>query len=695
MYEIRPESIKTFVEDTSIKLPRYQRKLTWDNKKNFELCISIFKEYPMGVCILNVEKDKISGKSSKWLLDGRQRRNALLKIWEDPENIYLWGKQWIGIKNNDQPADVEDKYWRKINEYFEQEPVDEEPTNGLNSEILIEDQGDEDENIEDIKNINEVESAEAIEMPIDTNISDLGLLLEIIKLIHNKTTRYSGFTRPFDFEKVIPNLPYEILENGKKVLNSKKLVSFMNEYKTFCKNEVLENDNIDSFKEFLNQRFTLNNNDKVKISALVDQNWNQIKQRFEIIEKITSLLITSKIGLIEVKGMQLADSQKIFNIINSKGTSLTAIEILSAKPSWNSQVKNPTNEQIQACKLLYKSIAIKNDSVVKWDLPASLIFRLTDANIFFKKFTDNKTDFEKQTTLGFKILSGIYEKGVKKDDIDKLSKNQNINWDINFESLVNDLNLLTKVILSSEYFKFLKSWQTSIMSILSDAIALDFVILMYFDWIRKSKPVGSDANTKMFQKNAYILLDKLVFEYVTKQWRGSSDSKIAQNIKLMNVTSLLFDPISTSQWVDLLNNILDTNQIGNTKINQGLMEPILYHFYATRKIQGPDSRYSIEVDHIIPQAIFKNSILPDKESLQHNLFNLGLLPKDENISKSNKTLIEIRDQWLKNQIEKYEFIASEDFQKFSDLNNLDEFKAKRRVHFTSTFIEDRSSILNN
>lgn len=48
MYEIRPESIKTFITDRNVKLPRFQRKQTWDDKKNFQLCISLFKEYPIG-----------------------------------------------------------------------------------------------------------------------------------------------------------------------------------------------------------------------------------------------------------------------------------------------------------------------------------------------------------------------------------------------------------------------------------------------------------------------------------------------------------------------------------------------------------------------------------------------------------------------------------------------------------------------
>lgn len=56
-YVIRPESLKTFVEDESIKLPRFQRKSTWNDKSNFELCISIFSGYPTGVCVLEKNRD--------------------------------------------------------------------------------------------------------------------------------------------------------------------------------------------------------------------------------------------------------------------------------------------------------------------------------------------------------------------------------------------------------------------------------------------------------------------------------------------------------------------------------------------------------------------------------------------------------------------------------------------------------------
>jgi hypothetical protein len=128
MYEIRPESIKTFIEDKTIKLPRFQRKQTWDEKKNFALAISIFKGFPIGVVVINKEFE--NRKIIKWLLDGRQRRNALIEMLTDPENIYMWGKKFIGIRTSDDVLEIEIKFWKKMEEYL----GDEDKQDAINTE---------------------------------------------------------------------------------------------------------------------------------------------------------------------------------------------------------------------------------------------------------------------------------------------------------------------------------------------------------------------------------------------------------------------------------------------------------------------------------------------------------------------------------------------------------------------------------
>ena len=66
------ENTTSYFLNNKIDLPRFQRKATWDERDNFKLCISVFKGYPIGVIIVNETGTK------KFLLDGRQRRNALM-----------------------------------------------------------------------------------------------------------------------------------------------------------------------------------------------------------------------------------------------------------------------------------------------------------------------------------------------------------------------------------------------------------------------------------------------------------------------------------------------------------------------------------------------------------------------------------------------------------------------------------------
>lgn len=677
MYEIRPESLKNFIEDTNIQLPRFQRKQTWDDKKNFELVISIFKEYPMGVSILNVED--IDGVKTRWLLDGRQRRNALQKFYEDPENVYLWAKKYLGLKTSDQLQDVDDKFWDSINEYLEDDEIDEE----INT-------SDSDSNLEF-----EVESNEDDGPVYDSAKTGLELLLHIIKMTHNKNSKFSGFTRPFDFSKEIGRLPYTTVENGKEHLNSRRLKSFLNEYQRYSSDEGINYKDKGSFKNFFNQRFSYDDNIKKQVDIKIDRNWEKIIERIEILDKITNIYLNSKIGLIEVKNLSSVDSQKIFNIINSKGTKLSAVEILSAKPSWNIVIDNLNSSQVAAVEQLYKQINVPNTDIVKWDLPATLLSRLDYSQFFFKSFSETHTDLSKTITLGFKLLSGILESGVRKEDIDSLGRDRDIKWDVKFETLISEINNLHKIILSYDYFKYLESWKFEVTNRLSDAIALNFTILVYKDWVRKGKPIGNDSRMRQFQKNSFILFDTLIYEYVNQVWRGSSDSKIANNISNFESKGDVFTPVKQERWRELLSEIFNNQTIDGNKITRALMDPLLYHFYALSKIQGPDSRCKIEVDHIIPQDLFKNSVIANKEVIVHSLFNLALLPKNENASKGKKRLVEITDNWLKDQIEKYAFISKDDYQMYSDINNFDKLKKLREPIFLKAFTVERENILNN
>lgn len=676
MYEIRPESIKTFITDRNIRLPRFQRKQTWDEKKNFQLCISLFKEYPMGVCILNIDNDR--GRTTRQLLDGRQRRNALIQMYDDPEMIYHWGRRFIGFHNSDQPSEIEDIFYKKINEYLEADSEEEVDVPISESEEV---ESDDDGVVATEADINEAYGLE--------------LLLQIIKLTHNKNKRGTGFTRPFDFVGVIERLPYVEMCDGGYHISSRKLKTFIDEYRHYCDDNVLDYTVQDNFITYVWDRGTAVEGARTKLKQIVQQKWVAIKERIDIVEKIDNLLTNSKIGIIEVKNLTPSDAQKIFNIINSEGEKLTAAEILSAKPHWNVPLHNPSEEVMRQVKALYDQMGLVQEGVVRWDLPATLLARL-GSNVIFKDLSlSSKSDFEKKLTLGFKLLAGILEKGVKKEDIEKLGNDGRIDWDLQIERIVNDLCTMLKMIDDFDYFKYMKSWKTSIMDLTSDAIALNYCIIMYEDWLRKGKPIGNNIHAKQFQKNCFILLDKLIFEYVNRKWRGSSDSIIANNISAIANEPELFESVSTEAWSDMLfNEIYNKSTIGGFAVSLKVMKPILYHFYCLCQLQGPDAS-DIEIDHIIPQALFKVSSIPNKEAIMDNLFNLGLLPKRENVSKSDNKLMLIESQWLKDQIARYEFVAEADYQKFSNIGNYKKLFEMRKEYFEKAFGELRNNLIDN
>ena len=100
-YEIRSDSAQAIIKDRSIILPRFQRKKSWLDVKNYQLCVSLFKNYPLGVMVM--KKEVHQGNNSRILLDGRQRKNVLESM-QNPENIYRWAKKTLGIKTSQIPG---------------------------------------------------------------------------------------------------------------------------------------------------------------------------------------------------------------------------------------------------------------------------------------------------------------------------------------------------------------------------------------------------------------------------------------------------------------------------------------------------------------------------------------------------------------------------------------------------------------
>ena len=191
-YRIEPLSISSFLDENKMRLPRFQRKATWDKKQNFELAISVFQDYPVGVVIVNKEKDV------SWLLDGRQRRNALKRMRENPVELYEWARAYIGFAKNADEFTVKQSYWDKVEKYLTTEIKDSENTSSDDVSY---------EGVEE--NTNEEDSFDS-----QKQRKGLTTLLNLILMVHQNKPSGSKWELTFDFTKYFTRIKYAPMSNN-------------------------------------------------------------------------------------------------------------------------------------------------------------------------------------------------------------------------------------------------------------------------------------------------------------------------------------------------------------------------------------------------------------------------------------------------------------------------------------------------
>lgn len=427
MYKIEPESIKTFLDDSSVRFPRFQRKQTWNSDQNFKLAISVFKDFPLGVTIIN--RAIYNSMSTRWLLDGRQRRNALSLMYANPENLYDWSKKFVGIKPGDQPSDITRKFWAAVESYLndgDEEGFHEarnaaiernEPefqfegktyTIDAQQEEVVEDLSEEfeEEAFDDSEDDRGAELAAEYQHDLWGNLENL---LFVIKTVHKKTSKKSGFTQPFDFRKQLPNLHLPYVDSAERSLSGRGLKTFIDEYLNFCKSKLEDGiggsqPDQKSLFEFFQSRFGKDiTADSQKLRNAIKKNWSDIEASIKVVVVIREQLQNARIGVIETSSITSTDAQMIFTLINKEGTKLSAVEILSAKPSWNVSVKNPSVDVIDQRKLLYNAIGTHVEKTVRWDYPATLYQRLEMDFLFPNSLTLKRVSWTKNSLLASKF----------------------------------------------------------------------------------------------------------------------------------------------------------------------------------------------------------------------------------------------------------------------------------------------------
>lgn len=662
-YSIVESKAQAFI-DEDLKLPRYQRKQTWGPEDNFKLCVSIFKGYPIGVVIINYNNGE------GYLLDGRQRKNALTIMKTDPVEVYKWAKKFLGLKDSDNTASVRQKFTDKINLYLQD--IDFSEAEEFSDDSAIE---------------------EGIERSIssDTQSKNLEILVNLILLIHGKFNGANNLFGHFKFNNLIPfeKLEYVTTKNGESTIDGADLKLHI-KYLIDSKNTTEE-----KFINYVIRRYNLDERTTQKISTYIHTHWGYFNDCFSIIGNAEKIIDASQIGIIRIQNARTIDAQNIFSLINKEGQKLTSEELLSARPFWNKPISDASDAALREARLLYNRMGITPPpSLVYWDVCATLISRIDPNNFLFKKIDEtNEKLFSTKITLGFKLFSGLINGGITGISVSELEKADragklSFNWESDVEPLISDFNNMLPLLYDCEYFKYFLSWKQSISSILGDTIAMEYAILLYKNWMYYEKPLRHNpTNLKKFYRDSIILLDKLIYEYLNKQWAGSSFGKVANDIKKENFMDR-FTPISSDAWVSMIE-WLATKECDATK---GGKKALLYHYYCLKKLTpmlGIDTTY--EMDHIFAQRHFETSTV----SLlwKDNIFNFALLPKKDNISKSDKTLRELQsdetNSWLFEEVKRHTEISNEEIEKFSNINNIEELLNKRKELFKVVMITNR------
>lgn len=702
MYDIFPKSLKEFIEDSSIRLPRFQRKASWDYKKRFELALSIFKNYPLGASILSKEID-VNNNLTEWLLDGRQRRDTLRMMYWNPNELYSWAKKYLPIKKGMSVDDIKRVFDEKVSDFIEE--VDKNTHSQIEEENGYVDNDSSDVNDEENEEMTEnVSSNSETEINL-TDQQELDTLLSLINIasLYKKNDQYSGLTFSFDFSDFLTGKAFVsnfYSNEDKNHVDCVKLRRFIQDY--IASNN--KYNQLDEFMKYLDNRFDWKSDSaKQKLENKLKSEWDVRQLKIiECFKKIDVIFLNRKIAIIETHSITATDSQKIFNLINTGGTKLTASEILSAKPRWNIGIVAPSQKIQKAITKLYEKLDHGDEAYskfVKWDIPASSTYYFDDTDTdsgFSLFFRMNDEDVANRITNGFKIISGLLTKGVKKEEINTLYSV--IDWD-NYEEKLSEIKEFFETFKNDKRLKVIQSWGKSLSDVLSDGPTMNMMFILYRNWIKLGKPTGfSTEAIKIYTKNIFIALDRCFYEYLSNQWKGSSDSTIARNIEsyekgLETDENGLLKPITDSSWNSLLESLFNDNTLNGKLVAKGVLAPLVYYYNCLKGIKGEGFDNPGEIDHIMPQSLWKSSTLKDKDAIQNNVFNLALLPKNVNASKKDQTLASMNDL-IADKIAEYEEINKNDFTKYSNVANYNDLKVyrenlyKNAMKIRKTILED-------
>ena len=241
MFQIDPKTVRDYVTDESIKMPRFQRAEVWKEKQKFDLMLSLCKQYPIGSVILCCELNKKTGITEKWLIDGRQRYSTIRQILLSPDLLWNWAKKALKVGDKASDDDVCEKFIDYVEVYTNYDKSEHEDDPGVLAEADESFDSGEDETENESLNDDTEEDISYNDDSDVLNASSLTIsahrLLDLLLFCkrHKKGKNY-GLTQVFNFEKYIKKdakFTRNFLTKEKSISGEKTRV-FVNSYKAYC-----------------------------------------------------------------------------------------------------------------------------------------------------------------------------------------------------------------------------------------------------------------------------------------------------------------------------------------------------------------------------------------------------------------------------------------------------------------------------
>lgn len=689
-YRYDYDTALNFATDREIKLPRFQRKKSWDASKGFGMVVSLVKGYPLGVVVIN------KTSNGKWLLDGRQRRATFMSLYEDPSLLYVWACKFLKIKAKDDPSTFAKKYWAALDAYVGADNADAEGDEG-------DPEGDTDA---DYATSDSLTQSDEYEVPQRRpELKPFTELLGHLKELHNYR-QSDWFSKCFDVDLKIGQKRKIIYYTGESI-DGFKLRKTIRAY-------IIANprkNSQESFQAFMLESSNLKGPVISAYNQATQKNWAAMQQALSFYSYISNLLGSSEIGTVTMHEASDLDAQKVFEIINTKGQKLSPAEISSADRYWNSLLVSPSPLLCQHSKSIYKRLEIEVDSSpVRWDVPASLVEAL-QAEKKFGLFWPTRAKINSASTAGeveanigygFKLLAAIKCQSINKSQIEALSRLDALNWDDYLDEVVKSFSEIHDVLTGVPYFSNFLSWNLDLTSLYGPASSIRVAAQFYMDWNAKGRPKAGSTLCNTFIANCLSCMDRLIYERITRQWNSASDNVLRVRLfdfrdKLKTKSKYRVESVGEDAWSELMLSVFESNKVGGVLVESeksvDIFRGILLHMNSCMGVPNskPYTNESLTIDHFIPESYFESLPLVDQKK-GNWIGNLVAIPETLNKQKSNKPFARLSAPRRKSYIL---FMGSDSkvLEKLSDNNDLSGFIASRKKYITKDFLSSRKTAL--